>query len=121
MTTAKELRELNLEDLNRRSVELRETLFQDAMKLKTGTLDSPAERAKHRKELARVLTVLTQKHAVPGATPDVAKPAPKAEAKAAAPKAKPAEKVAKAPKTEKPEKAAPAAKKKAAGKSAEKA
>ncbi len=62
MATAKELRDLNLEDLNRRAVELKDTLFRDSMKLKTGTLDSPAERAKHRRELARVLTVLTEKH-----------------------------------------------------------
>jgi large subunit ribosomal protein L29 len=61
MATAKELRELNLEDLNRRATELRDTLFQDSMKLKTGTLDSPAERSKHRRELARVLTVLSEK------------------------------------------------------------
>ncbi len=68
MATAKELRELTLEDLNRRAVELRENLFKDAMKLKTGTLDSPAERLKHRRELARVLTVLTEKQK-PAAAP----------------------------------------------------
>jgi large subunit ribosomal protein L29 len=61
MATAKELRELTLEDLNRRATELRDTLFQDSMKLKTGTLDSPAQRHLHRRELARVLTVLTEK------------------------------------------------------------
>ena len=61
MATAKELRELTPDDLNRRATELRDTCFQDSMKLKTGTLDSPAERSKHRRELARVLTVLTQK------------------------------------------------------------
>jgi len=61
MATAKELRELNLEDLNRRAVELQGTLFQDTMKLKTGTLESPTERSKHRRELARVLTVLSEK------------------------------------------------------------
>ncbi len=61
MATAKELRELTIEDLNRRAAELRETLFQDRLKLRTGTLESPAERTKHQRELARVLTVLTQK------------------------------------------------------------
>jgi large subunit ribosomal protein L29 len=61
MATAKELRELTLEDLNRRATELRDTLFQDSMKLKTGTLDSPSKRSEHRRELARVLTILTEK------------------------------------------------------------
>lgn len=61
MATAKELRELTPDDLNRRATELRDTCFQDSMKLKTGTLDSPAERSKHRRELARVLTVLGEK------------------------------------------------------------
>jgi large subunit ribosomal protein L29 len=71
MATAKELRELNLDDLNRRATELRDTLFQDSMKLKTGTLDSPAERSKHRRELARVLTVLSEKQR-PAAKPAAA-------------------------------------------------
>jgi large subunit ribosomal protein L29 len=61
MATAKELRELTVDDLNRRAAELRDTLFQDSMKLKTGTLDSPAKRNEHRRELARVLTILTEK------------------------------------------------------------
>ncbi|MFL5322387.1 MAG: 50S ribosomal protein L29 [Myxococcaceae bacterium] len=60
-TTAKELRDLSLEDLNRRATELKENIFQDTLKLKTGSLDSPTERLKHRRELARVLTVLTEK------------------------------------------------------------
>ena len=53
--------ELTEEDLKRRATELRENLFQDQLKLKTGTLDNPSERTSHRRELARVLTVLTQK------------------------------------------------------------
>ena len=61
MANAKELRDLSLEDLNRRATELRETLFQDTLKLKTGSLDSPTERTTHRRELARVLTVIGQK------------------------------------------------------------
>ena len=61
MTTATELKELSVEDLNRRSNELRETLFKDELKLKTGALSSPAERTKNRRELARVLTVLAAK------------------------------------------------------------
>jgi large subunit ribosomal protein L29 len=63
MATAKELHDLTADDLNRRAAELRETLFQDQIKLRTGTLDKPSERTAHRRELARVLTVLTQKKA----------------------------------------------------------
>ena len=44
MATTKELRELTVEDLTRRAAELRETLFQDQLKLRTGSLDSPSER-----------------------------------------------------------------------------
>lgn len=61
MATATELKELTVEDLQRRAQELRESLFQDRLKLRTGTLDNPSERTKHRRDLARVLTVLTQK------------------------------------------------------------
>ena len=60
-TTAKELHELSLEDLSRRADELRATLFQDQLKLKTGALDNPAERVTHKRDLARVLTIITQK------------------------------------------------------------
>lgn len=61
MTTAKELRDLSVDDLKRRASELKDTLFQDQLKLRTGALESPTERTNHRRELARVLTVLTQK------------------------------------------------------------
>ena len=62
MATSKELHELSLEDLNRRADELRSTLFQDQLKLKTGSLDNPTERTGHKRDLARVLTVITQKN-----------------------------------------------------------
>jgi large subunit ribosomal protein L29 len=61
-TTAKELHELSLEDLNRWAEELRSTLFQDQLKLKTGSLDNPTDRTGHKRDLARVLTVITQKN-----------------------------------------------------------
>ncbi|XXF80940.1 50S ribosomal protein L29 [Myxococcaceae bacterium GXIMD 01537] len=61
MATAKELRELSAEDLKRRAVELRETLFQDQLKMRTGSLDSPSERTNHRRDLARILTVQAEK------------------------------------------------------------
>ena len=61
MATAQELKELSLDDLARRAAELRATIFQDQLKLKTGSLDNPSERTAHRRDLARVLTVMTQK------------------------------------------------------------
>jgi large subunit ribosomal protein L29 len=61
MATANELQELSLDDLRRRADELKATLFQDQLKLRTGALDNPAERTTHRRDLARVLTVITQK------------------------------------------------------------
>ena len=61
MATAKELRELTVEDLRNRASELREQLFKDRMKLRTGTLEAPTQRNERRRDLARVLTVITQK------------------------------------------------------------
>ena len=61
MTTAAELKDLSTDDLNRRAVELKATLFQDQLKLRTGALDNPSERTGHKRDLARVLTVITQK------------------------------------------------------------
>ncbi|MCP3101560.1 50S ribosomal protein L29 [Myxococcus sp. K15C18031901] len=61
MATSKELRDLSADDLQRRATELRETLFQDQLKRRTGSLDSPAERTQHRRDLARVLGVLSEK------------------------------------------------------------
>ena len=61
MATAKELHDLTLADLNRRAAELRESLFKDRLKLRTGALESPAKRNEARRDLARILTVITQK------------------------------------------------------------
>ena len=69
MATADELRQLTTDDLRRRADELRESLFQDMLKLRTGTLDNPGERTQHRRDLARVLTLLTQKMAQQKAEP----------------------------------------------------
>lgn len=63
MATAKELNELSVEDLGRRATELRATLVQDNLKLRTGSLDNPSERTNHKRDLARILTVLTAKQA----------------------------------------------------------
>jgi large subunit ribosomal protein L29 len=61
MATAKELSELSVDDLGRRAVELKATLMQDNLKLRTGALDNPSERTGHKRDLARVLTVLNAK------------------------------------------------------------
>ena len=61
MATHKELMELSAEDLANRAKELRETLFQDQLKRRTGSLEKPTERTAHRRDLARVLTAQTQK------------------------------------------------------------
>lgn len=88
MATAKELSELTVDDLRRRAIELRESLFQDQLKLRTGTLDNPMERTKHRRDLARVLTVLTQKTAPQAAAASPAPPEVVAGASAKKPKAR---------------------------------
>jgi large subunit ribosomal protein L29 len=68
MATAKELRELSADDLQRRADELRGTLFQDQLSMRTGNLDSPSQRTGHRRDLARILTVLTEKKKAPAKT-----------------------------------------------------
>jgi large subunit ribosomal protein L29 len=67
MATAKELHDLTLDDLQRRATELRESLFKDRLKLRTGALESPAKRNEARRDLARILTVITQKQKAAGA------------------------------------------------------
>jgi large subunit ribosomal protein L29 len=61
MATAHEIRALSVEELKRRAAELREALFNLRVKHKTGALDSSAEIGKSRKDLARVLTMLSEK------------------------------------------------------------
>jgi large subunit ribosomal protein L29 len=61
MATTKELKELTADDLKRRAEELRGTLFQDQLKRATGSLDNPSERTQHKRDLARILTVLGEK------------------------------------------------------------
>jgi large subunit ribosomal protein L29 len=65
MATAKELKDLTVDDLERRATELKATLFQDQLKLRTGSLDNPSERTNHKRDLARILTVLTEKKRQP--------------------------------------------------------
>jgi large subunit ribosomal protein L29 len=61
MATAKELRDLSIDDLKRRADEVREALFQDQLKMRTGALDNPSARTSKRKDLARILGVITEK------------------------------------------------------------
>ena len=61
MATAKELRELSIDDLNRRATELREALFQDQLKMKTGALDNPSARTGKKRDLSRILHVIGEK------------------------------------------------------------
>lgn len=61
MATATEIRQLTVEDLAKRATELRETLFNQRIKHRTGALESSAEIGKNKRELARVLTVLREK------------------------------------------------------------
>ncbi|MFN7131292.1 MAG: 50S ribosomal protein L29 [Myxococcales bacterium] len=61
MATAKEMRELTVEELQKRASELRENIFNMNIKHRTGALESSADIGKARKDLARVMTVLTEK------------------------------------------------------------
>jgi len=58
--SAKDLRALSKEELQKKLAELRASLFDLRMKLKTGRLDSTADLGKTRKEIARTLTVLRE-------------------------------------------------------------
>ncbi len=61
MATASEIRELTVDELKRRASELRENIFNMRIKHRTGALESSADIGKTRKDLARVLTVLSEK------------------------------------------------------------
>ena len=58
---AADLRDLPVEELNRKAAELRENVFNLRIRQAAGTLDSSADLGKQRRDLARVLTVLNQK------------------------------------------------------------
>ena len=73
MATAKEMRELTIDDLKRRAQELREGLFQDQLKLKTGGLDNPSQRTAKRRDLARVLGTISEKERAAKAKPEETK------------------------------------------------
>jgi large subunit ribosomal protein L29 len=58
---AKELRDLPIDELHRRATEMRENIFNLRIRHAAGTLDSSADLSKHKRDLARVLTVLNEK------------------------------------------------------------
>jgi large subunit ribosomal protein L29 len=61
MATVKELRELQPKELRARAAELKQTLFELGNKHSTGVLDSTADLAKTKREIARILTVAREK------------------------------------------------------------
>jgi large subunit ribosomal protein L29 len=56
-----ELRQMSAEDLRVKEREVREELFRLRLKLRTNQLDNPTGYRRARKELARILTLITQK------------------------------------------------------------
>ena len=78
---ATELRELSVEDLARKAAEIRENLFNLKIRHAAGTLDSSADLGASKKDLARIMTVLTQKAAAAKAAAPATAPAAAAEKK----------------------------------------
>jgi large subunit ribosomal protein L29 len=66
MTSASELRELNVEDLRNRERDLDDQLFRLRIQKAMGHLDVPLKLREVRRDLARVKTVLRQKTAAAG-------------------------------------------------------
>lgn len=56
-----EMREMSIEDINKKIVELKNELFEMRMKQATGSLEKPHMINKLRKDVARLKTVLTEK------------------------------------------------------------
>lgn len=56
-----EIKDLTVEELRKRSQQLREDMFQVKMKHSLGQVSSPIEIRKSRRDLARVLTALNLK------------------------------------------------------------
>ena len=66
MTSARDLRELNDEDLKARERDLNDQLFRLRIQKAMGHLDTPLKLREIRRDLARVKTVLRQKTAPAG-------------------------------------------------------
>ena len=61
MTTAKELRELSLDELDHKLLESKHELFNLRFQLATGKQDNSARLGQVRKEIARIATVLRER------------------------------------------------------------
>jgi large subunit ribosomal protein L29 len=59
---ASELKELSVEELARKAGELRENLFNLKIRRRAGTLESTSDVTKNKRDLARILTLLTLKN-----------------------------------------------------------
>ena len=60
---AKELREMTIEDLNKKLGELKEELFNLRLQLAINQLDKPHKITEVKHDIARVMTVLREKNA----------------------------------------------------------
>ena len=61
MTTAKELRELSLDELDQKLLESKHELFNLRFQLATGKQDNSARLGQVRKEIARIATILRER------------------------------------------------------------
>ena len=59
---AAELKDLSTDELTRKAGELRENLFNLKIRRRAGTLESVSDVTKNKRDLARILTLLTQKN-----------------------------------------------------------
>jgi large subunit ribosomal protein L29 len=59
---ASELKELSVDELTRKAGELRENLFNLKIRRRAGTLESTSDVTKNKRDLARILTLLTLKN-----------------------------------------------------------
>ena len=59
---AQELKELSVDELTRKAGELRENLFNLKIRRRAGTLESTSDVTKNKRDLARILTLLTLKN-----------------------------------------------------------
>ena len=63
---AKELRDLNSDELQQKRMECREEIFHLSLRRATGQLESPMKLRQSRRDLARVETVLAERQALAG-------------------------------------------------------
>ena len=64
MMKAKELKNLSVEELNKKLGELKKDLFMLRMQLATNQLDSPMQISAGKKDIARVKTIIREKTSI---------------------------------------------------------